>query len=122
MTAKLDAKALAKRIEREAKKEPLLISVVTSAMGRAETQRFAKGLSAELGAKIVRSGYTPNSDISLFEIRRKNLAVVLLIQRGKGEKIVAVEATTDLEISEIESNIYSSNINDVYVRLVSDIF
>jgi hypothetical protein len=122
MAAKLDAKALARRIEKEAKKERLLIAVIRSAMGRAALQKFAKDLSEELKGKVVRSGYTPNSDISLFEIRRKGLAVVMLVQRGKEEKVVAVEPTDDLEISEIESNIYSSNINDVYVRLVSDIF
>jgi len=122
MAAKLDVKALARRIEKEAKKERLLIAVIRSAMGRAAVQKFAKDLSKALKGEVVRSGYTPNSDISLFEMRRKGLAVVLLVQRGKGEKLVAVEPTDDLEISEIESNIYSSNINDVYVRLVSDIF
>lgn len=122
MTIKIDIKALAKRIEKLAKKEHLQISVIMSKMSRAALIKFADDLSAELKAKVVRTGHTPNSDVSLFEIRRKGLAVVLLVHRGSGEKVVAVEGTTDLEISEIESNIYSSNINDVYVRLVSDIF
>lgn len=122
MTAKIGIKALSKRINKLAKKEHLQISVIRSRMSRAAATKFADDLSAELKAKVVRTGHTPNSDIALFEIRRKGLAVVLLVQRGDGEKVVTVEGTTDLEISEIESNIYASNINDVYVRLVSDIF
>lgn len=122
MSAHLQPKTLAKKIEREAQKNHLLISVLKSGMGRSAAQKFTKDLSKLLKGKIVRSGYTPNSEISLFEIRRKGLAVVLLVLRSDTEKIVTVEATTDHEIAEIESNIYSSNINDVYVRLVSDIF
>jgi hypothetical protein len=122
MTGKIDIKALAKKMDKLAKKEKLQISVIRSKMGRAAAVKFADDLSAELRGKVVRTGYTPNSDIALFEIRRKGLAVVLLVHRGIGEKVITVEGTTDLEIAEIESNIYSSNINDVYVRLVSDIF
>ena len=122
MATILDAKGLAKQIEKAAKKEKLLISIVKSAMSRAKVVKFSDELAVLLKAKVVRTGYTPNSDISLFEIRRKGLAVVMLVIRSDEEKIVAVEATTDLEVAEIESNIYSSNINDVYVRLVSDIF
>jgi len=122
MKAKPDMKTLVKRIEKAAGKEPLLISVIKSTMGRAATLKFADDLAGSLSGEVVRTGHTPNSDISLFEMRRKGLAVVLLVLKGDEEKIVTVEATTDLEISEIESNIYSSNINDVYVRLVSDIF
>jgi len=122
MTKKIDVKALAKQMDRLAKKEKLQISVIRSSMGRATVKRFADDLAAELKGEVVRTGYTPNSDIALFEIRRKGLAVVLLVLRSSVEKVVTVEGTTDLEVSEIESNIYSSNINDVYVRLVSDIF
>jgi hypothetical protein len=122
MTAKLDAKALAKRIDLSAKKEKLLIAVARSAMGRTAVQKFSKDLAKSLKAKVVRSGYTPNSDISLFELRNDGLSLVLLVLRSDSEKIIAVEPTTDHEIAEIESNIYSANINDVYVRLVSDIF
>lgn len=122
MTAKLDAKTLAKRIDKAAEKDHLLISMVRSGMSRAKVVKFAEDLAKLLKAKVVRTGHTPNSDISLFEIRRKGMAIVMIVLRGDEERIVAVEPTTDLEISEIESNIYSSNINDVYVRLVSDIF
>jgi hypothetical protein len=122
MAAKVDIKALAKRIDKLAKKEKLQLSVIRSSMGKRAVNKLAEDLSSELKGKVVRTGYTPNSDIALFEIRRKGLAVVLLVHRGEGEKVVTVEGTTDLEISEIESNIYASNINDVYVRLVSDIF
>lgn len=122
MAGKLDAKELAKRIARAAKKEKLLIAVARSAMGRTAVQKFAKDLAKSLKAKVVRSGYTPNSEISLFELRSEGLSLVLLVLRSDSEKIIAVEPTTDHEIGEIESNIYSANINDVYVRLVSDIF
>jgi hypothetical protein len=122
MPAKLDAKELAKQIEKAAKKEKLLISIIKSAMSRGKVVKFADELAKMLEAKVVRTGYTPNSDISLFEMRRKGLALVMLVLRSDEEKIVAVEPTTDIEVAEIESNIYSSNINDVYVRLVSDIF
>lgn len=122
MSAHIDPKALAKKIEKEAKKEKLLLAVMKSSMGRSVLQKFAKDLAKAIEGKVVRSGYTPNSEISLFEMRREGFALVLLVLRGDVDKIVTVEATTDHEISEIESNIYSSNINDVYVRLVSDIF
>ncbi len=122
MSAHIDAKSLAKEIEKEAKKEPLLMAVMKSSMGRGDIQKFSKDLAKAIKGKVVRSGFTPNSEISLFEIRRKSLAIVLLVLRSDVDKVVTVEATTDHEISEIESNIYSSNINDVYVRLVSDIF
>jgi hypothetical protein len=122
MTAHVEAKSLAKQIEKEAKKEPLLMAVMKSSMGRSAVQEFAKDLAKAIKGEVVRSGFTPNSEISLFELRRKGLALVLLVLRGDEDVIVAVEATTDHEIAEIESNMYSSNINDVYVRLVSDIF
>jgi outer membrane PBP1 activator LpoA protein len=122
MSAHVEAKSLAKQIEKEAKKEPLLIAVMKSSMGRSAIQKFAKDLAKTIKGKVVRSGFTPNSEISLFELRRDGLAVVLLVLRSDVDSIVTVEATTDHEIAEIESNIYSSNINDVYVRLVSDIF
>jgi len=122
MTARLDAKALAKRIERAAKKDRLLIAVAKSAMGRTGLQKFSKDLAKALKAEVVRTGYTPNSEISLFELRNDEVSLVLLVLRSDSEKIIAVEPTTDHEIGEIESNIYSANINDVYVRLVSDIF
>jgi hypothetical protein len=122
MSANVEAKSLAKEIEKEAKKEPLLMAVMKSSLGRSGIQEFSKVLARTIKGKVVRSGFTPNSEISLFEIRRKGLAVVLLVLRSDVDKVVTVEATTDHEISEIESNIYSSNINDVYVRLVSDIF
>jgi hypothetical protein len=122
MSAHVEAKSLAKQIEKEAKKEPLLMAVMKSSMERSAVQKFAKDLAKAIKGKVVRSGFTPNSEISLFELRRKGLALVLLVLRSDDDAIVAVEATSDHEISEIESNIYSSNINDVYIRLVSDIF
>lgn len=122
MSAQTDVKSLAKRIEKEAKKEPLLIAVMRSSKERGKLQKYAKDLAKALKGTIVRSGFTPNSELSLFEMRRKGLAVVLLVLRSDVDKLVTVEATTDHELSEIESDMYSSNINDVYVRLVSDIF
>ena len=122
MTAHIEAKALAKKIEKEAKKEPLLMAVMKSSKGRSDIQKFARDVARAIRGKVVRSGFTPNSEISLFEMRRSGLALILLVLRSDVDKLVTVEATTDHEISEIESNIYSSNINDVYVRLVSDIF
>jgi len=122
MSAGTDVKSLAKRIEKEAKKEPLLIAVMRSSKERGKLKKYAQDLAKSLKGKIVRSGFTPNSELSLFELRRKGLAVVLLVLRSDVDKLVTVEATTDHELSEIESDIYSSNINDVYVRLVSDIF
>jgi len=122
MKLKLEPGEVAARIEKEAKKNPLLMVVMRSHRDRKGMRSFAASLSKKLSAEVVRFAYTPNSELSLFEMRRKGLTAVVLILRGDAEKIEAVSPTTDDEIAEIESNIYSSNINDVYVRLVSDIF
>lgn len=122
MKAKLEPGVVAKKIEEEARRNPLLMVVMRTHRDRKGMKSFSTSLAKELSAEVVRFAYTPNSEMSLFEMRRKGLTAVVLILRGDSEKIEAISPTTDDEIAEIESNIYSSNINDVYVRLVSDIF
>lgn len=113
---------LADRAEHLSKEHELLLAVIRSGRDRNGVSELVGSVSDKLGGEIVRSGYTPNSEISLFEIRRKSLALVVLIVKSEREDIVAVEQTTDGEIADIESDLYSSNINDIYIRLVSDIF
>lgn len=122
MKAMLEPDEVAKRIDKHAKEHALLLAVVRSNMDRKGMKSFATDVSKRLSGEVVRFAYTPNSELSLFEIRNLKLTVVLLILRGEEERIEAISPTTDDEIAEIEANIYSSNINDVYVRLVSDIF
>lgn len=122
MNAKLEPEEVAKKIEKEAKEHSFLMAVIRSERDRKGMKSFATSLSKRLSGKVVRFAYTPNSELSLFEIRSKSLTLILLVLRGDREKIEAISPTTDEEIAEIEANIYSSNINDVYVRLVSDIF
>ena len=119
---KIEPKKLVEIVEKEAKKYPILIAVLKSKMGQVDLKKFSKTIAKDLKGTVIRSGYTPNSELSLFEIRRKGLVLVILIMHSDEERIMAIDPTTDDEIAEIESNIYSSNINDVYVRLVSDIF
>jgi len=119
---KIEPKKLVEIVEKEAKKHPILIAVLKSKMGQVDLKKFSKTIAKDLKGTVIRSGYTPNSELSLFEIRRKGLVLVILIMHSDEERIMAIDPTTDDEIAEIESNIYSSNINDVYVRLVSDIF
>lgn len=119
---KIEPRKLVEIIEKEAKKHPILIAVLKSKMGQVDLKKFSKTIAKDLKGTVIRSGYTPNSELSLFEIRRKGLVLVILIMHSDEERIMAIDPTTDDEIAEIESNIYSSNINDVYVRLVSDIF
>jgi hypothetical protein len=118
----LNAEEISKSIEQEAKGHPLLLMVIRSERDRKGLDALATEVSKKLKGKVIRSAYTPNSELFLYEIRRKGLTVVLLVLKGSREKIETISPTTDDEIAEIESNIYSSNINDVYVRLVSDIF
>jgi len=99
-----------------------LMGVMRSNRSMASLRELAGEISERLSAPIVRSGFTPNSELSLFELRGDGLTLVLLIVKSDEENIVTVEKTSDFEIAEIESNIYSSNINDIYIRLVSDIF
>lgn len=113
---------LASRARSLSKKHEVVLAVIRSERDRNAVSELVKKVSDKLDGEIVRSGYTPNSEISLFEIRKKELALVILIVKSNREDIVAVEQTTDSEIADIESDLYSSNINDIYIRLVSDIF
>ncbi|MDH4123780.1 MAG: hypothetical protein OEV21_06850 [Thermoplasmata archaeon] len=122
MNERFDMKKVIKLIRLEAKSKQPVLAVIKSAKNRSGLKKLASEFSTELGGSVIRSAYTPNSEIALFEIRSNDLVLVLLTLKGENEAIMAVDKTTDQEIAEIESNLYSSNINDVYVRLVSDIF
>lgn len=113
---------LARRIEEKSSGNPQLLAVIRSNRDRPALQIMVKEISDSIGASLIRSAYTPNTDLLLYEMRREDLAVVLLIVKSDFEAIVAVDETNDDEIAEIESNLYSSNINDIFIRLVSDIF
>ncbi|HDP96902.1 MAG TPA: hypothetical protein ENN25_04320 [Euryarchaeota archaeon] len=113
---------LANRAMALSKEHDQLLAVIRSERDRNGVLEFAKAVSLKLDGEIVRSGYTPNSEVSLFEIRKKGFALIILIVKSNREDIVAVEQTTDAEIADIEADLYSSNINDIFIRLVSDIF
>lgn len=117
-----DSSELIRLIESAAKEHHQLLAIVKLHRGYAELRKFADEIAKLIDGEIIRSVYTPNSELLLFEIRRKELALVLLIMKSDTEEIVTVEQISNHEIAEIESNIYSSNINDIYIRLVSDIF
>jgi len=113
---------LANRAMALSKEHDQLLAVIRSERDRNGVLELAKAVSLKLDGEIVRSGYTPNSEVSLFEIRKKGFALIILIVKSNREDIVAVEQTTDAEIADIEADLYSSNINDIFIRLVSDIF